>query len=374
MLDGFLPADDRPCMTEDQIKTAKRRLFLGIANVGFWVFASTACLTCFAPIDAPPIAPYSPLKWMLCGVLLQALFDCLGGALFFPVAGDGSKRFFSRWSRGVLAHTALLSATGVLGYWSFRLSGGFGPGVAASSLFLLLWRRQILGLVAGVRSQPASLAGVDFWSANAWDPSFTGGICGVGKGAAILLPESWVSGLAGAELETVIQRRRWEVQNQIPARAFFSVVCWNLAGCIVGSWLLDLPGREPGSAVFLQSCWMTLWGFLGLLLLPTVSRRAVFAADQAAAAKGCDVAGWIRKFPDITGEDGNAGALIQRIFYPIPSAKERLHRLGKAPESLVLGNVARMNLFLSLATTTFLGRCVHCNVGRPELWIFAPTD
>jgi len=196
----------------------------------------------------------------------------------------------------------------------------------------------------------------------------------MGKEAAILLPESWVSTLSKAELETVIQRRRWEVQNQIPARAFLSVVCWNLAGCWIGPWLLELPGRPPVSAVFLQSSWMTLWGFLGLLLLPSASRSAVFAADQAAAAKGCDVEGWIRRFPEITGEDGNAGALMQRVFYPIPSAKERLHRLGKAPESLVLGNVARMNLFLSLATTPFLGRSVQCNIGRPELWIFAPND
>ena len=119
---------------------------------------------------------------------------------------------------------------------------------------------------------------------------------------------------------------------------------------------------------------MTLWAFVGLLLLPTASRSAVFAADQAAAAKGCDVAGWIRRFPEITGEDGNAKTVLQRVFYPIPSARERLHWLGAAPSLPVLGSVARTNLFLSLATLTLLGRCVHCNVGRPELWVFPPSD
>jgi len=62
------------------------------------------------------------------------------------------------------------------------------------------------------------------------------------------------------------------------------------------------------------------------------------------------------------------------VFYPIPSAQERLRALGKAPALPVIGNVARTNLFLSLATLTLLGRCVHCNAGRPELWVFPPSD
>ena len=100
----------------------------------------------------------------------------------------------------------------------------------------------------------------------------------------------------------------------------------------------------------------------------------MFAADRAAVAQGCDAAGWIVKFPELTGEDGNARTVLQRVFYPIPSARERLHWLGSPPSLPVVGNVARMNLFLSLATLTFLGRCVHCNVGRPELWVFPPSD
>jgi hypothetical protein len=175
-------------------------------------------------------------------------------------------------------------------------------------------------------------------------------------------------------METVVQRRLWEIQNQLPARALLFVLSWNLAGCGLGSLVLDLPGRAPEPALLLQCCWMTLWGFLGLLLLPTASRSAVFAADRAAAARGCDAAGWIQRFPEITGEDGNAKTVLQRVFYPIPSARERLFWLGKSQSLPVLGSVARMNLFLSLATLTLLGRCVHCNVGRPELWVFPPSD
>ena len=126
--------------------------------------------------------------------------------------------------------------------------------------------------------------------------------------------------------------------------------------------------------MLLQACWMTLWGFVGLLVLPSLSRSSVFAADRAAAASGSDAANWIRQVPSITGEDGSGRLLLQRIFYPIPSTEERLRHLAIANPLPVFGNVARANLYLSLATLTFLGRCVHCNVGRPELWIFPPSD
>jgi Zn-dependent protease with chaperone function len=147
-----------------------------------------------------------------------------------------------------------------------------------------------------------------------------------------------------------------------------------LTGCQVGALVLGFANRTPEQAVLLQSLWMTLWGFFGLLVLPSFSRTSVFAADRAAAALGFDVKSWIRAFPSITGEDGNAKKLVQRVFYPIPSTEERLRGLAHETRLPILGNVARTNLFLSLATLTILGRCVHCNAGRPELWVFPPTD
>lgn len=374
MLDGFPGVDDCPQMTDTQLKTARHRLALGISNVGFWVLVSVSGLVWLAQSNPPQIAQADLFGLMLAAVAFQGLFDWVGGSVFMPTATVAAKGFLPRWGRGVVVHTALLSATGVLSYWSYRLSGGFCSAVAVSSLALFWGRRQIFAMVSGARVRPVAVAGTPCWSAAAQDPSFTGGVCGAGRGATVLLPEKWELGLTGSEMETVLQRRLWEIRTQLPARAFLFVLSWNLAGCGIGSLLLEIPGRTPESALLLHCCWMTLWGFVGLLLLPTASRSAVFAADRAAVAQGCDAAGWIVKFPELTGEDGNARTVLQRVFYPIPSARERLHWLGSPPSLPVVGNVARMNLFLSLATLTFLGRCVHCNVGRPELWVFPPSD
>jgi hypothetical protein len=361
-------------MTDAQIKIAKRRLALGISNVGFWVLTALAGLVWLGTTGVPPISQTVLLQWMLAAVAVQAVFDWVGGSVLMPASHGGFKRFLPFWSRGVQVHTVLLWATGAVSLESYRLSGGFCLGVAVCTLALFLLRGRVLRLVSGTRLRPASVAGTPCWSIAARDPSFTGGVCGLGRGGMPLLPEAWEAGLTPAEMETLLQRRLWEIQHRLPARALLFVLCWNLTGCGLGSVLLEIPGRAPETALLLHVCWMTLWGFLGLLLLPAASRSAVFAADNAAAAKGGDAAAWIQKFPEITGEDGNAQTLVQRVFYPVPSARERLQCLGTSPSLPVFGNVARTNLYLSLATLTLLGRSVHCNVGRPELWVFAPSD
>ena len=66
---------------------------------------------------------------------------------------------------------------------------------------------------------------------------------------------------------------------------------------------------------------------------------------------------------------------IEAVFHPIPSLSRRLAALA-APEGPRLGpwHAARTALFLSWAGFGFLSRAVHCNSGRPELWVLLPCD
>lgn len=361
-------------MTELQIKTARRRLTLGIANVGLWVAVSVAGIFWVSSRKMVSLHPVDLLRFLVAAVTVQSLFDWMGGTILMPPEDAAPRRFFLPWIRGVLAHSFLLCGSGVLCYWNFRLSGGFSLAVLLASSSLFIFRRQVLRFVSGVRADPADLAGHAVLGADSTDPSFTGATCGIGGSALILLPERWRKSLSHSQIATLIQRRLWEVETHLPARSLLASLCWNLAGCQSGSLVLALPGRLPEQALLLQCFWMTLWGFLGLLILPALSRSSVLGADRAAKAKNLDAKGWIEAFPAITGEDGNPKFLVQRVFYPIPSAEERIRGLATSPDLPFLGNVARTNLFLSLATLTILGRCVHCNVGRPELWVFPPSD
>ncbi|MEI6870870.1 MAG: hypothetical protein WCL08_01175 [Verrucomicrobiota bacterium] len=361
-------------MTDSQFKISQARLKLGISNVGVWVLASAGGLFWLAPSRALSIGPIHLLEILVAAVALQSFFDFIGGAVLMPEPRPTIGRFLKTWIRGVLAHSALLVAVGVASYYSYRLTGGFALAVLAGSFGLILARREVLRLMTGIRAKPSTVNGAACWSADSRDPSFTGGLCGLGGRASVLLPESWKAQITAAQLEAVVYRRLWEVERNIPLRSYLFVLLWNLAGCRIGSVLLDLSWRTVEHAILLQSCWMTLWGFLALLLLPTLSRSSVFAADRAMKLKGCDPKSWIIQFPQITGEDGNSKTALQRIFYPIPSSAERLQQLENPVSLPILGNVARTNLFVSMCTLSLLGRSVHCNVGRPELWAFPPSD
>lgn len=373
-LDHRSRADEGPHMEVSKTKNAKHRLLLGITNVGFWVIVSVIGLWWFTASPPPAVGLRELFLGLMLTTLLQAVFDWFGGAVFVLDSRQGSAGFVSRWVRGTSAHTALLAATGVSLYWSHTWFQSFCPGVVVCSIVLALGRLRVLQLLTGAGARMDAIGDTMCWSVASKDPSFTGGIHGIGRSAAIVTPESWGGALTVAQRDTVRTRRLLEMDLGLPGRAFIAATVWNLFGCIAGSHLFEIRILTTEHALLVHSLWMTVWGFLGLLLLPSASRGAVFFLDQAAAIKGCDVAGWIQKFPVITGENGSSKTLVQRVFYPVPSVAERLHRLTQHNTRPFFGNVARSNLYLSISTLTILGRCVHCNVGRPELWIFAPSD
>jgi hypothetical protein len=65
--------------------------------------------------------------------------------------------------------------------------------------------------------------------------------------------------------------------------------------------------------------------------------------------------------------------LIESIFHPVPSLSNR-RALSTRTYPPIAWHAARMTLFLSWGCAGLLSRAVHCNVGRPELWVMLPTD
>lgn len=360
-------------MTSDQIRLARSRLWLGITNVGFWVLSASGGLYWLACRSGDSLDARFGVLIALAAINVQAVFDFIGGAWLRPRPRPAIRDFLGRWLRGAFAHTAVLVGVGLLSYASFLFTSGFAAGVLLATVALALGRRKLLETLGG-----ASLARIDgdggkAIAAEVDDPAFTGGIVGFGRRAVSVLPASWLRNLPNAELAVESRRRQWQMENGLHARALALVLGWNLAGTATGSIAFDLAARAPAEALLGHACWMTLWAFASLLVLPAWSRKAVFAADRAAADSGLDPRAWITRFPDLTGEDGSSIAAVQTIFYPVPSAEMRLHQLQQRSSGFVPGNLARTNLYYSWATLTLLGRAVHCNVGRPALWVFPPS-
>ena len=360
-------------MTPEQTDLARRRLSLGIVNVGFWVLSSLGGLAWIISghgfLNGARTASIAAVA-----VAIQALFDAIGGVLLVPGPHPKLRTFATGWLRGAMIHTLALAVAASFAAMSLRWTGGFCTGLAISIVALSLGRRFLHAAVSGCRLQPRIAEnGERLLITPVDDPSFTGGLVGFGSRASILLPEAWCRSLPTTELQIEVARRRWQADQGLPFRTLVILLLWNLTGCQAGSLVFN-PGSLPtGAALLGQACWMTLWSFLGLLALPSLGRATVFATDQAIAGTGLNPSEWFRKLPTLTGEDGSQRSWIESIFYPIPSAARRIQSLGSPVRAPILGDLARSQLYYSLAGLTLLGRSVHCNVGRPALWVFPPS-
>ena len=360
-------------MTPEQIELARRRLRLGITNVGFWVLAAVAGLWWLARWDTSGF-DFRRLAFMGATVVVaQSAFDVIGGKWLMPAPRPAMRVFLRRWLPGALGHTLVLWCVGLLSYASLQLTGGFWCAIVLATAGMAVGRPFFLRAIGGVSTRSLPLGDAMSLVADGTSTAFTGGIVGFGRGARSLLPTSWATGLPQDQLAAESCRRQWQVERGLPARTLILVLCWNLLGASIGSFAFRLTERPHAEALLAYACWMTIWAFVALLLLPTLSRTAVFAADRFAADSGHDPRNWIAHFPDLVGEDGSSRSAVQAIFYPIPSAALRLRQLEQPRSGTILGNLARTNLYYSWATLTLLGRAVHCNVGQPALWVFPPS-
>ena len=151
---------------------------------------------------------------------------------------------------------------------------------------------------------------------------------------------------------------------------------FTLAGLSSAAWLVGSTklGTVAGTVEF--SLWFSLWSFVGLLTLPTLSRRGVIEIDERAQIEGQTneaLRRTSRLLDELQDGEPRRPALVEVIFHPIPSLQSRLEG-PRAQGRIGFWDAARTSVYLSLAGLSLLGRAVHCNCGRPSMWVFLPTD
>ena len=377
---------------------ARARLWLGMTGVGLQVVLATAVLIRGLPAwvagsetayGVEQIRQIAVMLAMYAG--LMAPLDWLGGFVLPRNYGRSDQRagsYFIRWGRGIVVQFLLLFVVansllaigssfgnvavvlgvvlfGFLGHvFQARLARLFGTFTPVSKADLPDAARCL------IESGPAKRFQVDVWDSS--DPGFTGGI--VGLKSRIILPLHWVRTLPAEQLELVLSRRA-EIVHGGWRFVGVTVAClWGLVGC-VGSLLL-LNGQLDTVAELVRFvCWNNLWVFVGLLLLPTVSRRATLAIDHKLrdARPACSDMHKQHVFQDrLQDDEPERPGLIETIFHPIPSVANRSEQEGNVHGGA--WHAARTMLFLSYASGGLLARAVHCNLGRPDLWVLLPSD
>ena len=376
---------------------ARARLWLGISGVGFLVVVAGVGLW----FDLPHrllrgVSGAAAIALILgCYVVLSLPSDILGGYVLPRRHGRASLSlgaFWAAWARGVAAQAFVvgLSAGAILE--AARWGGTWG-GVACFAglmVVLLLAQLPVARLVGGLRLVDAgggnnrgsavadSLVQVldSAFILQSNDPGFVGGWVGLPGRERLVVPSAWLGELAPGVLDVERVRREGVLVTGARLRGVAVAYGWNLVGFVLasrvpGSSLGDAPGLVHAALCF------TLWSFAGLLLLPSLNRPGVFEADRFALDAGIGAEALeaaVSALDRLQDDEPARSRWVERVFHPIPSVESRVALFDGAGRPRGAWQGARMALYLSWACFGFLSRAVHCNAGRPELWVLFPGD
>lgn len=362
---------------------ARARLWLGITGVGTVVVLAALLLLVQFPLrflSASTTPNPSELRELLLVLLayavLSAPFDLFGG---FVLPGEYARSkasfraFFGRWLRGAVLHSGLL-LTFSLGLLSAARAGGslLVLGVFCGlQLALLLVQPLLARVMGGLRYSPAK----GYLLASGGERYFTGGVVGLPGRESVILPAHWVEKLTPEQLNTVLLRKLGVVRSGSRTRGLLLGFGWNLAGFCLA--LVLSGGASSVAGLITVSLWFTLWSFLGLLLLPRPSQNGVFGGDQYALQHGVSpelLEDVIRKLDQDQDDEYARSERVERTFHPLPSVERRLQSFAKPLLGFDAWQGARMAIYFSWAGLSFLSRAVHCNSGRPDVWVFLPSD
>ena len=375
---------------------ARARLYLGASAVGTLSVLAVIALVVDLPAALPSeaLAPSLELAWLALLLAVHAAvlapFDLFAGHLVPREYGrthEPLTAFVRRWLRGALAYALLLGLAAFALMLASRALGSMGSVLVlafVTGLFLHAqpWFARLVGsgrISLPLAADPASDLGMRTRVLETSHAHVTGGAYGLPGRTGWVLPSHWLHAAERVDLPLQVARRGALTRSGARDRGVLLALAWTAAPL-----LLHLALMGPISAladVARLALWATLWSFVGVLVLPTPSRRAVFQADAAALDAGFERA---RLAAALTALEADQDDELERsrgvetIFHPIPSASRRIGAASDPRAATKSGwttwHAARTALFLSVAGLGLLGRAVHCNLGRPEAWVFLPSD
>ena len=387
---------------------ARRRLLLGISGVGGSVVFSflwlSLLLTGIIAVPADFRLIPGPIGASLLGTAATAtvfamLVFAVHTVLLFGLEFVGGVQavrqtptraaWFKGWLRGVAVQAvlfggfafALALGASVLG-WIGAVGATVGGGVTLLLLQGLLARVAAplplsapdaalseLSRTSGIR--PDVLRVVD-----APDEAFVGGWVGLLK-PQLWIPRAWTGEEHRELLSVQLARRYAQFSGGARRRALWRAVAWPATGVALFAPLLPWAWTDPTLWLALPAM-STLWTFAAVLLLPSLSRPVVYSADAAAAARlGVEpVLRAVRQLDAWQDDEPHRSPGVEFIFHPVPSRGNRERALLNRRRPTLGGahQQTRLTLFASLSGLGLLGRAVHCNIGRPSLWVVYPGD
>ncbi len=378
---------------------ARVRLWLGVSAVGSMVVSTATILILNLPTRLlSTSAEFHPLDLVQLSIVLAVTslwlvpFDFLGG-YWAPRRFGRNTGGVQQWSTTYLSAVGFQLVIYVLSAWLLLATGRLAGWPAVLMVAVgLMWmadqlRTQVL--LRRTNRQPNLIERLEearrttaTWGISLpamvvidhVDEGFTGGIAGRLQRPLISMPRLWVERLSIEELAAVLARRALAIESGAFQRGVLVAYVWNCLGLMLCAWMPN-AGFTSVAEVVTTVCYFTIWSFLGLLWLPTLSRQAALALDSQLIARSGRpdlVRGTAFQLDRWQDNEPQRAVWVERIFHPIPDADKR----GRSTENLGWSawNSARLTLVCSWGCVGLLSRAVHCNLGRPELWLMLPID
>lgn len=365
----------------------RARLRLGITGVGFWVIISTTLLSIDAADTVRQQLPTGLLGEVLIVALLLGVYvlaqlplDWLGGYVVPKHYGRhtrGAGAHTLALLRGIAVHTAVLFTSAAVLYLGGMLVGLIGAFVSGMVwTFILVASRGVLAHIVATLTPIKSIEEASqIELLHSRDEGFTGGISGAISPRKIILPAAWKQQLSSEQFDLAKARREQIIRSGMWQLGRLGAFLFTATGLLFALLFSGPDQAGTGVGVVETVLWFTLWSFAGLLVLPTLSRDAIYRIDQQLIHDGID--------PDRLDQlnaaldrmqDGEPTRprWVERVFHPIPSVANRQRR--DRVSRFAFWDIARTSVYLGIGAGSLLTRSVHCNVGRPALWVWLPTD
>lgn len=368
---------------------ARARLWLGISGVGIMVLVSIITLwsnwphRIFDGFEQNIVHDSLGLAWIV--ALYAAIhipLDYIGG-YWLPCHYSRQclvfSYFASQYIRGLLVQSLFFIVSGTILLQVGRTGGRGAALLFLATLMLLMIELQdrLAAFVAGLKlSGEESRDGRRVLMFSGMDSGFSGGLAGLPGRERVVVPSIWRRMLPQSALDATLERRYAALATGARLRGLLVAMGWNLVGFYLSS-TLPAAGVSTLAELFTTALYFTFWSFLGLLLLPTLSRFGVYELDQFARRHGMSENEFVlsvRELDQLQDDEPKRSMGVEAIFHPVPSVESRIERFRGDWRRLGAWNAARYALFLSWPCLGFLNRAVHCNSGRPELWVMLPVD
>ena len=366
---------------------ARARLWLGISQLLCWLLLALAAIWLGFPEQLEQQSLQSGASWML-GLfllgytLLTFPFDYWGGYHLPEKYGRSTQSFLKwlgKWGRGAGIHLLYLWASGSLILVLARTTGLIGVLVwLIVQMFLLIGIRAYLALaIAPMKLEQRSHRGRYVLMLDSADKSFTGGLQGLPGMASLVLPAYWEKRFPEKVMDVLLARRHGSLNTGQYGRGILLAIGWNVLLFAAASFLsLDDLGTLSGllKTILIFTALVTL---ANVGLLPSLSRKAVQEVDRWLYFKQID-ADQLRKSIELTHhlqEDLSPNlSSFAPLVLSMPTAETRLSQLQSQQAVKGAWQVAKLSIFLSWSGLNLLGRSQPMQIGRPDLWVFAPGD